>query len=376
MSAPVHVPFVDLKAQHAAIRSEVEAAFRGVLERADFILGEDVAHFEEEFARYTGAKYAVGVGSGLDALEMVLRAREIGPSDEVITAANTFIATALAIAATGARPVLVDCDPVTYNISPAAIEAAITPRTRALIPVHLYGQAAEMDSISAIARQHHLLLLEDAAQAHGASFTGRPAGSWGDAAAFSFYPAKNLGAYGDGGCVVTSDAALAEKLRRLRNYGQREKYYHDTIGTNSRLDSLQAAILRVKLRHLNAWNAARREHAAAYWELLADLPITLPLTHPQATHVYHLFVVQLEARDAVQKRLGEQGISTGIHYPVPIHLQEACASLGYRRGQFPVTEQAATRILSLPMYAELTRAQIEHTAAALRRPVVQGCGAT
>ena len=368
------VPFVDLKAQYAAIRSEVEAALRGVLERADFILGEDVACFEEEFARYAGAKCAVGVGTGLDALEMALRGWGIGAGDEVITAANTFIATVLAIAATGARPVLVDCDPVTYNISPTAIEAAIAPRTCALIPVHLYGQPAEMDTISAIARKHTLLLLEDAAQAHGATFAGRPAGSWGDAAAFSFYPAKNLGAYGDGGCVVTNDAALAEKIRRLRNYGQREKYYHDTIGTNSRLDSIQAAVLRVKLRHLDAWNAARRAHAAAYHELLTGLPITLPQTHAQANHVYHLFVVQVDARDAVQKRLGEEGISTGIHYPVPIHLQEACAGLGYRRGQFPVTERAATRVLSLPMYAELSRAQIEHTVAALRRAVAQRHG--
>jgi len=372
MSASVHVPFVDLKAQYAAIAGEVEAAMRGVLERADFILGEDVARFEEEFAHYTGAKYAVGVGSGLDALEMVLRAWGIGPGDEVITAANTFIATALAVAATGARPVLVDCDPVTYNISPAAIEAAITRRTRALIPVHLYGQPAEMEAIAAIARKHHLLLLEDAAQAHGALFAGRLAGCWCDAGAFSFYPAKNLGAYGDGGCVVTSDAALAEKIRRLRNYGQREKYYHDTIGTNSRLDSLQAAVLRVKLRHLDAWNAARQAHAAAYRELLTGLPVVLPETHPLATHVYHLYVVQVEARDAVQKRLSADGVSTGIHYPVPIHLQEACADLGYRRGQFPVTERAAARILSLPMYAELSRAQLEHTAAALRKVVSQG----
>ncbi|HLE36407.1 MAG TPA: DegT/DnrJ/EryC1/StrS family aminotransferase, partial [Candidatus Acidoferrales bacterium] len=311
MSASVHVPFVDLKAQYAAIAGEVEAAMRGVLERADFILGEDVARFEEEFAHYTGAKYAVGVGSGLDALEMVLRAWGIGPGDEVITAANTFIATALAVAATGARPVLVDCDPVTYNISPAAIEAAITRRTRALIPVHLYGQPAEMEAIAAIARKHHLLLLEDAAQAHGALFAGRLAGCWCDAGAFSFYPAKNLGAYGDGGCVVTSDAALAEKIRRLRNYGQREKYYHDTIGTNSRLDSLQAAVLRVKLRHLDAWNAARQAHAAAYRELLTGLPVVLPETHPLATHVYHLYVVQVEARDAVQKRLSADGVSTG-----------------------------------------------------------------
>jgi len=374
MSAAVQVPFVDLKAQYAAIAGEVEAALRGVLERADFILGEDVACFEEEFARYTGAKHAVGVGSGLDALELVLRAWKIGPGDEVITAANTFIATVLAIAATGARPVLVDCDPVTYNISPAATEAAVTRHTRALIPVHLYGQPADMDAIATIARKHNLLLLEDAAQAHGAAFAGRPVGSWGQAGAFSFYPAKNLGAYGDGGCVVTSDAALAEKLRRLRNYGQRQKYFHDIIGTNSRLDSLQAAVLRVKLRHLDAWNAARRVYAAVYRELLAGLPVVLPETHPQAVHVYHLFVVQLDNRDAVAQRLREQGVATGIHYPVPIHLQEACQDFGYHRGQFPVAERAAERILSLPMYAELTRAQLEHTAASLRRAVAQRQG--
>ncbi len=374
MNATLQVPFVDLQAQYAAIAGEVEAAVRGVLERADFILGEEVAGFEEEFARYTGAKHAVGVGSGLAALELALRAWGIGPGDQVITAANTFIATVLAISATGARPVLVDCDPATYNISAGAVEAAITQQTRALIPVHLYGQPADMDAMATIARKHELLLLEDAAQAHGAAFAGRRAGSWGQAAAFSFYPAKNLGAYGDAGCIVTSDATLAEKLRRLRNYGQREKYFHDLPGTNSRLDTLQAAVLRVKLRRLDAWNAARRGHAAAYRELLTGLPLVLPATHAQAEHVYHLFVVQLEHRDAVAGRLREQGVATGIHYPVPVHLQEACKELGYQHGQFPAAERAAERVLSLPMYAELTPAQLEYTAAALRRAVVQRQG--
>ena len=368
------VPFVDLQAQHATIAAEVQAAIRDVLERADFILGEEVGRFEEEFARYIGTRHAVGVGSGLAALELALRAYGIGPGDEVITAANTFIATVLAIIAVGAQPVLVDADPATYNLDPAALGAAITPRTRAIIPVHLYGQPADLEPILALARRHHLVVIEDAAQAHGATYDGRPAGNWGDAGAFSFYPAKNLGAYGDAGMVVTNDAAIVGKLRQLRNYGQRVKYEHVIAGTNSRLDTIQAAILRVKLCHLDQWNAARQEHAAAYDSLLEELPVIRPVRLEKAVHVYHLYVIQVDGRDHVQESLRARGVATGIHYPIPIHLQEACAHLGYRRGQFPVSERAAGRILSLPMYPEMTRAQREHVVSALHQAVSQSAG--
>jgi dTDP-4-amino-4,6-dideoxygalactose transaminase len=365
------VPFVDLQAQYARIAPEVQAAIQGVLERSDFILGGEVNLFEEEFARYIGTRHGIGVGSGLAALELALRAYGIAPGDEVITAANTFIATVLAISAAGARPVLVDADPITYNMNPAALEAAITPRTRAILPVHLYGQPVDLDSVLAVARRHHLLVIEDAAQAHGASYAGRRAGAWGDAAAFSFYPAKNLGAYGDGGMVVTNDLAVAEKLRRLRNYGERAKYHHAVTGTNSRLDTIQAAVLRVKLPHLDSWNAARQEHAAAYDALLEELPVLRPGKLEKAVHVYHLYVIQVENRDQVQESVRSHGVATGIHYPVPIHLQEACAHLGYQRGAFPVTERVAARILSLPMYAEMTSAQREHVASALSQAVAQ-----
>ncbi len=365
------VPFVDLRAQYATIAAEIQAAIGGTLERSDFILGEQVDLFEEEFARYIGTRHAVGVGSGLAALELALRAYGIGPGDEVIVPANTFIATVLAVSAVGARPVLVDVDPATYNLDPAALAAAITPRTRAILPVHLYGQPADLEPILAIAERHHLVVIEDAAQAHGATYAGRRVGAWGHAAAFSFYPAKNLGAYGDAGMVVTSDAGMAEKIRQLRNYGQRVKYEHVVAGTNSRLDTLQAAVLRVKLRHLDEWNAARREHAAAYRVLLADLPVELPAAAEKVVHVYHLYVIQLGNREQVQEALRAHGVSTGIHYPIPIHLQQACAHLGYRRGNFPVTERAAARILSLPIYPEMTRAQREHVAAALEQALTQ-----
>ena len=368
------VPFVDLNAQYTTLAPEVAAAIQRTLERSDYILGEDVGLFEEEFARYIGARHAVGVGSGLAALELALRAYGIGPGDEVITAANTFIATVLSILAVGAKPLLVDAHPTTYNLDPAALAAAITPRARAILPVHLYGQPADLEPILAIAKQHNLLVIEDAAQAHGATYAGRRAGSWGHAAAFSFYPAKNLGALGDAGMVVTSDAAIAEKVRQLRNYGQRVKYEHVVAGTNSRLDTIQAAVLRVKLRHLDQWNAARRAHAAGYGSALADLPIELPVTLPKAEHVYHLYVVQVDNRDVVQEKLRAQEVSTGIHYPIPIHLQQACTPLGYRRGDFPVTERAASRVLSLPMYPEMTQAQRRHVTSALSQAVSQTLG--
>ena len=356
------IQFVDLQAQYRTIAPEINAAIQGVLDRSDYILGEEVRLFEEDFAKYIGTAHAVGVGSGLDALELALRAYGIGPGDEVITAANTYIATVLAIIAAGARPVLVDMDPATYNIDPAAVEAAVTPRTRGIMPVHLYGQPSDMDAILAIARKDNLVVIEDAAQAHGAMYGGRRAGTWGHAAAFSFYPGKNLGAYGDGGAITTNDPAIAEKIRHLRNFGQRVKYEHVVAGTNSRLDTMQAAILRVKLRHLDQWNAARQEHARAYSGLLGGGPFVLAKIAPNRTHIFHLYVIQAEERTQVQEFLNSKGIATGIHYPIPIHLQEACKDLGYRRGDFPATESAAARILSLPMYPELASGQREFVA--------------
>lgn len=362
MSTGISVPFVDLRAQYRSIAPEVGQAIQGVLNRADFILGEEVERFEAEFAAFVGAEHAVGVGSGLAALELALHAYGIGPGDEVITPANTFIATVLAILGVGARPVLVDVNPATYNIEPAGVAAAITPRTRVLMPVHLYGQTADMDSLLALADRHNLLVIEDAAQAHGALFRGRRAGTLGHAGAFSFYPGKNLGAYGDGGLIVTRDAEIAARLRQLRNYGQSVKYHHVVAGTNSRLDTLQAAVLRVKLRHLGDWNRARQEHAAEYDRLLGGLDVGTPAVTDRAGHVYHLYVIRVTRRDALQAELSSNGIQTGIHYPIPIHLQPACAHMGYPRGAFPETERAAGEILSLPMYPELDREKIERVA--------------
>jgi dTDP-3-amino-3,4,6-trideoxy-alpha-D-glucose transaminase len=362
--ASVRVPFVDLQAQHHGLSPALRAAFAELITRCDFILGSAVERFEADFARYIGARHAIGVGTGLDAIELALRAHGIGPGDEVVTAANTFIATVLAIEAVGARPVLVDVNRETYGMDPDAAAASIGPRTRALMPVHLYGHPVALDDILALARRHDLVVIEDAAQAHGARFKGGRAGAFGHAAAFSFYPAKNLGACGDGGMIVTSDDRVAEKARMLRNYGQRVKYHHAVMGTNSRLDTLQAAILGVKLPHLDGWNDARRGHARAYSEQLAGLVHT-PATSPDVEHVYHLYVIETERRDEVQQHLHSHGVDTGIHYPVPVHLQEACAHLGYRAGEFPNTEAAASRILSLPMYPELTPAHIEHVTSTL-----------
>lgn len=358
----MQVPFVDLQTQHRTIRAEAMAAVGSVVERGDFILGDAVERFESEFAAYCGAAQAVGVDSGTSALELALRAIGVNEGDEVVTAANTFIATALAISYTGATPVLVDVDPVTYTLNPELLERAITSRTRAIIPVHLYGQPADMDAILEIARRHGLPVLEDACQAHGARYRGQRVGSMGDAAAFSFYPAKNLGAWGDGGAVVTNDDKLAEKIRLMRNYGSRERYQHLVRGYNRRLDTLQAALLRIKLPHLDAWNAARRAHATAYRRLLASLLDTLPVEADGREAVYHLFVVRVPDRDRLRERLRASGIATGVHYPVPIHVQPAYRDLGYAPGSFPVTEQAADELLSLPMFPELKLAQITHVA--------------
>lgn len=356
----MQVPFVDLAAQYRTIEAEVNAAIADVLRRGDFVLGGAVEQFEEEFAAYCQAAYAVGVDSGYSALELILRAYDIGPGDEVITAANTFIATVLTISNTGARPVLVDVDPCTYNLDPERLAAAITPATRAIVAVHLYGQPAAMDPIRAIAQRHGLLIIEDAAQAHGARYKGRRVGSLGDAAGFSFYPAKNLGAYGDGGAVVTNDPAIADRVRLLRNLGQRAKYDHAIKGYNHRLDTLQAAVLRIKLPQLDGWNAARRSAAAEYDRLLAGLPVLTPPVSKEVEHIYHLYVVRVRDRTGVQQHLHQAGIATGIHYPVPIHLQAAYCELGYKRGDFPITEMLADEILSLPMYAELSNEMVAH----------------
>jgi len=365
----VEVPFVDLAAQYSTIREEIDEAISRVLSDTGFILGRDLSLFEEEFAAYCGAENAVGVDSGTSALELALRAYGVGPGDQVITVANTFIATVLAISYTGATPVLVDIDPQTYTMDPDLFQAAITTQTRAVIPVHLYGQPADMDAILEIARCHRLVVIEDACQAHGARYRGRRVGSLGDAAAFSFYPAKNLGAYGDGGMVVSDDQEVASFVRMARNYGQSEKHHHLFIGFNRRLDTLQAAALRVKLKHLDAWNAARRRHAQRYGELLADGPVVLPTEADYAESVYHLYVVRASDRDRLQRSLDERGISTGIHYPVPVHLQPAYRDLGYERGSFPVTEECAGQILSLPMYAELTAKAMEYVAQTIKAAV-------
>ncbi|MBC7259171.1 MAG: DegT/DnrJ/EryC1/StrS family aminotransferase [Chloroflexi bacterium] len=360
------VPFVDLKAQYATLKPEIDRAIQAVVDRCDFILGQAVSEFEAEFARFCEVRHAISVANGTDALRLGLLAAGIGPGDEVITAANTFIATTEAISQTGAAFRLVDVDERTYNLNPALLEEAITPRTRAILPVHLYGQPADMEPILDTARRHNLLVMEDACQAHGARYKGRRAGSMGHLAAFSFYPAKNLGAYGDGGAVVTDDEALARQLVLLRNHGQKSKYEHVMEGYCSRLDTLQAAVLRVKLRHLDGWNARRRQVAAWYEERLADLPVVRPFVMPGVEHVYHLYVIRTERRDALRDFLAGRGIGTGMHYPIPLPLTEAYQGLGFRKGQFPVTERLAGEILSLPMFAEMTEAQVDEVAGAVR----------
>ena len=363
------VPFVDLKAQHATIAAEVEAAVQKVMTKADFILGGDVGAFEEEFARFCGAEHAVGLDSGMSALELGMRAMGIGPGDEVITPAHSFIASSSAISFTGATPVWVDIDPRTYNLDAHLVEAAITDRTKAIMPVHLYGQPAEMDRIQEVAARHSLPLIEDACQSHGARYKGRRTGSMGAFGAFSFYPSKNLGAYGDAGALTTNDSELADRVRMMRNYGQRAKYDHTYLAWNRRLDTLQAAVLRVKLPHLDAWNESRRRIAALYGELLAGSAVTLPHSAPDVQHVYHLYVIEVDDRDRLQTQLTERGIGTGIHYPVPIHLQEAYRKAGFHAGWFPVTESAAKRVLSLPIYPEMSDADARRVATAVRELV-------
>jgi len=354
------VPFLDLQAQYRSIQQEINEALQAVIDRTAFAGGPFVERFESEFASFCQCSFAIGCGSGTSALYLALHGLGIGEGDEVITTANTFIATAEAISACGAVPVFVDIDEQTYNMDPELFEAAITPKTKAVIPVHLYGQMAQMDSIMEIARAHDLYVIEDACQAHGAEYEGRRAGSIGDAGCFSFYPGKNLGAYGEGGAVVTNNAELAETMRTYRDHGQKKKYYHSMIGWNDRMDGLQGAVLSVKLKHLDAWNEARRENAQLYNKLLSNMDcLVTPVEADAAKHVYHIYAIRVQERDTVMKALAEKDIHCGIHYPVPIHLQDAYRFLGYEKNSLPIAERCVDELLSLPMFAELSNVQIE-----------------
>jgi dTDP-4-amino-4,6-dideoxygalactose transaminase len=365
----MHIPLVDLKAQYDAIKFEIDSAIQRVVENTSFILGREVADFEREFARHVGAEGAVGVASGTAALHLAFRACGIGPGDEVITTAHTFIASSEAISQTGARPVFVDIDPRTYNLDPARVREAVNERTKAILPVHLYGQPAALGPLLEIAERHNLRLIEDAAQAHGAEYQERRCGSIGHLACFSFYPGKNLGAYGDAGAVTSNDAELLDKVRKLRDHGRTTKYEHDEIGFGERIDALQAAILAAKLPHLEDWTEARRAHARLYDELLAGCDVVTPFESPEVRHVYHLYVIRARRRDELLARLKERGIGAGIHYPLPLHRQPAYLKQGYGDLSLPVTEQVAAEVLSLPMYPELTREQIEYVAEAVREAV-------
>jgi len=359
------VPFVDLKSQYRSIKQEIDSAIAGVLETSSFVLGKEVAAFEEAFASYTGARHAVAVNSGTSALHLALLAAGVGAGDEVITVPFTFVATVAAIGYTNARPVFVDIDPRSFTMDPSMVEAAITPRTKVIMPVHLYGQPADMDPILEIARRHKLVVIEDAAQAHGARYKGRPAGSIGDLAGFSFYPGKNLGAYGEGGAVTTNNPEYVRTLRMLRDWGAERKYHHELKGYNYRMEGLQGAILGVKLRYLDQWTDLRRAHAQLYTELLKGSQVATPEVMPYAQHVWHVYGVRSRERQALQDALKEQGIQTNIHYPFPVHLLAAWADLGYREGAFPVSEAAAREELSLPMYPELTPEQVKQVCAAI-----------
>jgi dTDP-4-amino-4,6-dideoxygalactose transaminase len=361
------IPFVDLQAQHRALSGELSVVFEELIHNCNFVLGRQVTAFEQAFAQFVGVNHAIGVGDGLSALKLAIIALGVGRSDEVILPANTFIATALAVAQAGATPILVDCDADSYNIDARLIERAITSKTKAIIPVHLTGLSADLDPIVGLAKERGLVVIEDAAQAHGALYKGKPCGSIGDAGCFSFYPAKNLGCCGDGGMVTTGDAALAERIRRLGNYGQRVKYEHLEKGENSRLDTLQAAILQIKLPHLKSWNEARAKHAGEYRERLTGIgDLQFQKVSSFSTHIYHLFIIETDHRDALQQHLEAAGIQTVIHYPKPIHLQAAFQDLGYGAGDFPVTERLANRMLSLPMYPELTLTQIDYVVESIR----------
>lgn len=361
----MNIPMVDLKAEYALLKDELAPAVLAALASAQYIGGPNVRAFEQEVAAYCGVKHAIACASGTDALMLALRACDIGPGDEVITTPFTFVATASAISMCGARPVFVDIDPLTYNIDPACIEAAITPRTRAVLPVHLYGQPADLAPIAELCRRYGLRLIEDAAQSFGAEYGGRKCGAWGDLGCFSFYPSKNLGAFGDGGMVITDDDALAEKTRLLANHGSRVRYHHDVLGYNSRLDELQAAILRVKLKRVDAFNNARRRIAQSYNRHLAGSGVQTPVEDGKGRHVYHQYTVQSDRRDAIQAALATAGIASAIYYPIPLHRQalyaDACRGL-----QLPVAQSAAARVLSLPISPLMTEAQIEQVCAVVR----------
>jgi dTDP-4-amino-4,6-dideoxygalactose transaminase len=366
------IPILDLKAQYQSIKDEIDAAVLGVMASGYFVLGPNVKALEAELAEYVGCRYGVGVASGTDALRLSLAALDIGPGDEVITTPFTFVATANTISHAGARPMFVDIEPRTFNIAPEAIEAAVTERTKAIVPVHLYGQPAEMEAIMEIARSHGLYVIEDCAQAIGAEENGRRVGTFGDVACFSFYPTKNLGAYGDGGMVTTDNPDIAERVDLLRRQGGKARYYHEVLGFNSRLDEIQAALLRVKLRHLDDWQAKRRQIAARYDGLLSGLDVVTPFVRPGVTHVYHQYTIRVSKRDELHASLKDRGVSTMIYYPLPLHLQKMYDDLGYAKGSLPVSEQAGHEVLSLPMYPELTDEQIQgvvEAIAALSEPI-------
>jgi dTDP-4-amino-4,6-dideoxygalactose transaminase len=364
------IPLVDLQAEYHSIKPEIMAAIEGVLENMQLFLGPQSQMFEHEFAEYCGCRFGVGISTGTDALILALRACDIGPGDEVITVANTFIATVEAIALVGATPVFVDIDPDTYTMDWRQLGQVLTPQTKAIIPVHLYGHPVDMQPVLDFARLHGLRVIEDASQAHGATYRGRRVGGIGDIGCFSLYYSKNLGAYGEAGICVTNDAKLAESIRKYRDHGSLIRYQHEIIGVNARLDEIQAAILRVKLPYLEQWNTARQNHAKFYSEHLQGIAQAIPLVQPWATHVFYVYVIQVQDRDHFRKVLEQEGIATGVHYPIPVHLQPACARYGYVRGTLPVTETVTERIVSLPMYPELHSEQLQMVVNAVKRGIV------
>jgi dTDP-4-amino-4,6-dideoxygalactose transaminase len=368
----MQIPLVDLPAQYQSIKQEIMAAIEGVLEGMQLFLGPQSRAFEQEFAHYCGCRYGIGLSTGTDTLTLALRACHIGPGDEVITVANTFIATVEAIALVGATPVFVDIDPDTYTMDWRQLDQVLTPRTRALIPVHLYGHPVDMQPVLDFARSHGLRVIEDASQAHGATYQGQRVGSMGDIGCFSLYFSKNLGAYGEAGICVTNDSSLAESLRTLRDHGSRIRYHHDVLGVNARMDEIQAAVLRVKLQYLEQWNAARQAHADSYTKQLEGVVEAVPVVRSRATHVFYVYVVQVEERDRFREILEKEGIATGIHYPTPIHLQPACSHYGYVRGLLPVTEALTERIVSLPLYPELTAEQLQMVVNAVKKSILFG----
>ena len=365
----IKVPYLDLKAQYRSIKPEIDAAIAKVLDSCQFVLGPEVSEFEKSFAAYCGTSECIALNSGTSALHLALLAAGIGSGDEVITTPFTFVASVAAILYAGARPVLVDIDPLSFSLDPSKIAAAVSPRTKAIMPVHLYGQSADMDPIMEIARRHNLIVIEDAAQAHGARYRGRPVGSIGHMACFSFYPGKNLGAYGEGGAVTTNNSEYARSVRTLRDWGQDRKYHHLLRGYNYRMEGFQGAVLGVKLRHLEHWTEARRTLVQHYNRLLSDCDLELPAEMPGGRHVYHVYTIRSKERDRLQKALSDDGIQTGIHYPVPVHLQPAYADLGYGPGAFPEAEAAAKQVLSLPLYPELSLPALSQVAEAVKNVV-------